>query len=97
MKNDLKQKIELREQILNRVKEMIITEVNLTSKPEDLDPDTPLFATGLALDSIDAVSLVVGVEKEFNISLNQHESMEAMRTINTLVDTIINRIQPNDE
>ena len=56
---------------------------------KELDPDTPLFGTGLGLDSVDAVEIVVGLESEFGISLDKGDSMFALRTINSLVDVVL--------
>ena len=93
MQAELKKTIEEREYILKRVNEMLISALYLTCSIEELDPDTPLFGTGLALDSIDAVTIIVDLEKEFGIILNQEESRSALRTINSLVDTVISKMK----
>ena len=96
MKPELKQKIKTREEVLNKVRAMIITSLKLDLKPEELDPDTTLFATGLAFDSLDAVILVVDLEAEFSIVLTEEESMYALRTINSLVDMVILKKEENE-
>ena len=95
MNEELKSIIEKREFVLNKVRELLIQSLKLPNAKEELDPDTPLFSTGLALDSIDAVMLVVDLETEFGIIINADENIEALRSINCLVDMVINN--PNEE
>jgi acyl carrier protein len=35
--------------------------------PDEIDTDAPLFGEGLGLDSIDALQLVVTMEKQFGV------------------------------
>ena len=91
MRPELREKIEHRENTLNRVIELLISGLQLDRSYEELDPDTPLFGTGLGLDSVDAVEIVVALESEFGISLDEGNSMFALRTINSLVDVVLNK------
>ena len=91
MRSELKAQIEQRENTLNRVIELLISDLQLDRSSEELDPDTPLFGTGLGLDSVDAVELVVALESEFGISLDEGDSTFALRTINSLVDAVLNQ------
>ena len=60
--------------IKDRLREVIIKTLRLeTVKPGDIKEDTPLFGEGLGLDSIDALELVVAIEKEFNIKVTDDE------------------------
>lgn len=90
---DLKQKIEKREETLQKVRKMLITSLDMNLSPEELDPDTTLFATGLGLDSVDAVVLIVELEANFGITISEEESMRALRTINSLVDMVIIKME----
>ena len=51
--------IETREQALARIREILIQKLHVRRAPDEIDPDTPLFGTGLGLDSVDAVDLHV--------------------------------------
>ena len=95
MRPELKEKIEHRENTLNRVIELLISGLQLDRSYEELDPDTPLFGTGLGLDSVDAVEIVVALESEFGVSLDDGDSMFALRTINSLVDVVLNQSEEN--
>lgn len=52
------------------LKQSIIKELNLEDmEPEDISNDEPLFGDGLGLDSIDALELIVLLEKDYGIKL----------------------------
>ena len=89
MQHELRDRIARRESVLNRVVEMLITSLQVDRAPAEFDPDTPLFGTGLALDSVDAVEIVVALESTFGLSLDEEEAPAALRTINTLVDAVM--------
>lgn len=51
-----------------KVKQMIIDSLRIEDMtPEEIETDAPLFGEGLGLDSIDALQLVVAMEKEFGV------------------------------
>lgn len=54
--------------LLQPVKQMIIDALRIEGMtPDEIDSDAPLFGEGLGLDSIDALQLVVAMEKEFGV------------------------------
>ncbi|MFA7060872.1 MAG: phosphopantetheine-binding protein [Pedobacter sp.] len=54
------------EDLIPKVKQMIINSLRIEGMaPDEIDSDAPLFGDGLGLDSIDALQLVVAMEKEF--------------------------------
>ena len=58
------------EALIHELKEEIIKVLNLEGmKPEDINNDAPLFGNGLGLDSIDALELIVLLEKNYGIKL----------------------------
>ncbi len=68
-----------------KLKEAIIEHLNLEMDPAEIEDDAPLFDDGLGLDSLDAVELVVVIEKHFGVKIqNMEEGMEAFQSINAL-------------
>lgn len=81
-----------RERVLDAVRACIVQNLHVRREADELDPDCPLFATGLGLDSVDAVELVVMLEVEFGLEIKDEVLLRgALRTVNTLVDLILAR------
>lgn len=60
--------------IQSRVKRLIVESLNLDGMtPEMIDEHAPLFGDGLGLDSVDALELVVALEREFGIKIKSQE------------------------
>jgi len=56
------------EELVEQVKQLIIDALRIEGmSPADIDSDAPLFGEGLGLDSIDALQLVVAMEKSFGV------------------------------
>jgi acyl carrier protein len=93
MQHELKTKIKLREDIFHRVAEILIFALQIDITVEELDPDTPLFVTGLGLDSVDAVVIIVELESKLEIKISEDEGRSALRTVNTLVDLVLDKMK----
>ena len=82
--------IRRREEALEDVRRMLIEKLRVARRPDEIDPDTPLFGTGLGLDSLDAVELLVCLAADFGVKLPDDAVGRAdMRTVNSLVDLIL--------
>jgi len=58
------------DELIDKLKQEVIKQLNLEDiSPEDIDPDAPLFGEGLGLDSIDALELIVLLEKNYGIKI----------------------------
>jgi len=58
------------EELIQKLKIEIIEVLNLEEmEPEDIDSDAALFGEGLGLDSIDALELIVLLEKNYGIKI----------------------------
>lgn len=80
------------EEIIEKLKSQIIEALNLEDlQPEDIDPDKPLFgAEGLGLDSIDALELILILERDYGIKLSKHgEGKEVFSSVRTMAEYII--------
>lgn len=62
------------EEIKDRIRSLVVEKLKLeTVKPEEIKDDTQFFGAGLGLDSIDALELVVALEKEFGVTIADEE------------------------
>ena len=66
---ELSDYIASREVVLDRVRRLLRETMKLRLEPEAIDPDAPLFGTGLGMDSVDAVELVVQLDAVFGLKL----------------------------
>ena len=97
MNSELKRQIEKRERVLSDIIRMLIHVLQLDLSVDDIDPDSPLFGTGLSFDSVDAIEIIVALESEYGISINESEGLLALRTVNTLVDVVIEKHDKNEK
>lgn len=84
---DLKEVVRSPQVLCEYLKKMIIDSLRLEAVTEaDIDPDAPLFREGLGLDSIDALELVVAIEKTFGIVIEDEETgKRALASVHALV------------
>jgi acyl carrier protein len=76
--------------LILELKKEIIEVLNLEDMtPDDIDKDAPLFGEGLALDSIDALELIVLMEKNYGIKLdNPAKGKEIFKSVQVMADYI---------
>lgn len=87
---DLEQHVRRREEVLGEVRRMLIERLRVEREPDEIDPDTALFGSGLGLDSLDAVELLVCLDADFAVKLPDDAFGRAeLRTVNSLVDLIL--------
>lgn len=79
------------EQLIQELKEHLIEELNLEEiTPEDIDADASLFGEGLGLDSIDALEIILILEKYYGVKLaNSAEAKPVFRSVRTLAEYIL--------
>ena len=78
------------EELILEVKKEIIEALNLEDMtPEDLEDDAPLFGKGLGLDSIDALELIVLLDKNYGIKLkNPAEAKGIFASVKTIAEYV---------
>ncbi len=78
------------EELILELKNEIINVLNLEGvKPEDIGTDDELFGSGLGLDSIDALELIVLLEKNYGIKLKDPaQGKEIFRSVRTMAEFV---------
>lgn len=78
------------EQLIEELKSGIIEVLNLEDMtPADIDENAPLFGEGLGLDSIDALELIVLMDKNYGIKLaNANEGKEIFKSVRVMAEYI---------
>ncbi len=80
-----------------RIKRLIVENLHLDGiKPDMIDEEAPLFGEGLGLDSVDALELVVAVEKEFGLKIKSNElDRSAFASVSALSRFVEARTSPS--
>ncbi len=70
----------------DELKALIISALNLEGmEPQDIDDAAPLFGEGLGLDSIDALELLMILDKNYGIKFaNRDESKAVLASIDAM-------------
>lgn len=78
------------EELIEKLKQQLIAELNLEEiTPADIAADAPLFGDGLGLDSIDALEIILILEREYGIKIqNPSEGKEIFYSVRTLAEFI---------
>lgn len=76
-----------------RIKEMMVKNLMLQMTADQIADDAPLFGPdGIGLDSIDALELAVGLEKNFGVSVpNAEVAGQVLRNVNSIHDYIVEK------
>ncbi len=79
------------EELIEQLKQEIIEALDLEDvKPADFNADTPLFVEGLGLDSIDALELIVLLEKKYSLKIEDpQERRKILYSVRTMAEYII--------
>ena len=77
-------------ELIEELKEAIIDALNLEEmSADDIDENADLFGDGLGLDSIDALELIVLLEKKYGIKLSDPSAgKEIFKNISTIADFV---------
>ena len=79
------------ENLREAIKEMMVENLMLKVPKEEIADDLPLFGpNGLGLDSIDALELVVSLEKTFGVTVpNSETARQALATVNSIAEYVV--------
>lgn len=77
------------DQVLEQIKRIVVEDLDVNLKYEDLDETVPLFEEGLALDSVILVELISFIEKRFGIELGDEAlNTETFRNLQSIARVI---------
>lgn len=73
-----------------RIKTMMVENLMLQVTAADISDDMPLFGPGgLGLDSVDALQLVVGLDKNFGLKIpDPAAAKQVLQSVNTIADAV---------
>jgi acyl carrier protein len=67
------------------LRRLLLENCMLRVPPEEITEETPFFGEGLGLDSIDALQIIVAVEREYGIGIKDPSvAKEVLRNLGTL-------------
>ncbi|RKX47516.1 MAG: acyl carrier protein [Verrucomicrobia bacterium] len=77
-------------EIREKLKVLLVDQLSLEDvTPDEIEDDAELFGEGLGLDSLDAVEIVVMLQRNFGMEVKDMEkSREVFRTIGTLAEYV---------
>ncbi|BCX48808.1 acyl carrier protein [Haloferula helveola] len=77
-------------ELRQKIKEMMIEELMLDFEVSEIENETPIFgADGLGLDSVDALQLVVAIEKHFGLKIGDAEKAKSvLQSVETIAKAI---------
>jgi acyl carrier protein len=73
-----------------RIKSMLVENLMLQITPGDIRDETPLFgAGGLGLDSVDALQIVVALDKNFGLKIaDPAAAKQILQSVNTISEAV---------
>jgi acyl carrier protein len=74
-----------------QIKQLLVENLMLKISAEEIADDQPLFGPGsLGLDSVDALQLVVALDKNYGLKLSDTEvARKTMQTVNTIATAVV--------
>ena len=75
-----------------RIKEVLVKSLRLPYPATEIADDIPLFGEGLGLDSIDALELVLEIERTFGVAIGDEQTAKrALKSVNAIAEFIEER------
>lgn len=77
-------------ELRTQIKEMMIEELMLDFEASEIEDETPIFgAEGLGLDSVDALQLVVAIEKHFGLKIGDADKAKnVLQSVETVAKEV---------
>ena len=73
------------DELKSQIKQAIVRSLKLPIDPNEIDSAAPLFGAGLGLDSIDALELVLELERSFGVVVGDEQTAKrALQSVNAI-------------
>ena len=81
-------------ELKTQIKHLLVENLMLQSKAEEIADDLPLFGPGsLGLDSVDALQIVVALDKNYGLKIPDPEAAKKiLQSVNTIVAALEQRL-----
>ena len=81
------------DELKRQIREMMVAELMLQQSADEIANDAPIFRPeGLGLDSVDALQLVVALEKKFGLKLPDADAAKnVLHSVNTIAAAIVSK------
>jgi acyl carrier protein len=77
-----------------QIKQAIVRSLKLPISPDEIQDAAPLFGEGLGLDSIDALELVLELERSFGVVIGDEETGgKVLRSVDSIAEFVTARQQ----
>ena len=81
--------MDVQETLVSQVKTAIVRCLRMPIRPEEIKDDMPLFDEGLGLDSIDALEIVLELQRSFGVEIGDEDvGKRVLRNVRTIVEFI---------
>ena len=82
------------EELKVQIKQAIVRSLKLPIKPEEIQDAAPLFGEGLGLDSIDALELVLELERSFGVVIGDEQTGgKVLRSVDSIAEYVAQQRQ----
>ena len=77
------------DELKSQIKQAIVRSLKLPIDPQEIDSAAPLFGAGLGLDSIDALELVLELERSFGVVVGDEQTGgQVLRSVAAIAEFI---------
>jgi acyl carrier protein len=77
------------DELKSQIKQAIVRSLKLPIDPNEIDSAAPLFGAGLGLDSIDALELVLELERSFGVVIGDEQTGgQVLRSVDSIAEFV---------
>ncbi len=77
------------DELKTQIKHAIVRSLKLPIQPDEIENGAPLFGAGLGLDSIDALELVLELERSFGVVISDEQTGgQVLRSVDSIAEFV---------